>query len=449
MSNQIIEVEGAAALEIARAGDVSVVGGDDERVYVMGNHDVEVTRDAETIRLATSGDLTVRMPRRLALRLATIGGDARVYDLGGGVQIELVSDARVETIRGDVAVANANGDVTARAIDGALRVDHVSGDLRAEACRSAEIAAVSGDLRLSAVEGDVTADNVAGDATVENCAGGVRLAHVGGDLVARNLAGGMEPGRVGGDARLQTAFAPGREYHLECGGSADVLLAGDPARASVRFAVDSGEHEVHCSLPLHDLERQPGYLRGILGAGEATVRVQAGGSVRLSATGPSRGFEGGFESMLDFIGESIETAMEGAFSGMFGEGPGRDFQRRMEEMGERIARQAEQAARRADEIGRRASEKAARRAEKLAQRAAREAQRQGERGWRWGWGGNWGGFNWNAPPPRPPTPPPGRPTAPPSPKRATDEERLVILRMLAEGQISTEDAARLLDALGG
>lgn len=447
MSNQMIEVEGATSLEISRADDVSVVGSDEDRIYVSGDRDVEVSRDGDTLRLVTSNDLNVRMPRRLSLRLGPIGGDARVYDLSGGVTIEGASDARIETIRGDVVIANTNGDVTTRAIDGLLHVESISGDFRADACRGVEIGNVSSDLRLTAIQGNVTVNNVGSDARVQNCTGPVRLGHVGGDLGAVNLAGGLDAGRVGGDVRLQTAFAPGRDYRVECGGSADVLLAGDPARASVKFAIDSGDRDVNCSLPLHDLERQPGYLRGALGAGEATVRVQAGGSVRLAATTPNWGFEGGFESMMEMIGESIETAMEGAFSGMFGEGPGRDFQRRMEDLGERLSRQAEQAARRAEEIGRRESEKAARRAERLAQKAARQAQRQGERGWRWGWGGNWGGFNWN--PPSPPPPPPGRPSAPPPPRRPSDEERLVILRMLAEGQISTEDAARLLDALGG
>lgn len=442
MSNQVIEVEGATSLEITRAADVSVVGSDDDQVYLMGDPDVEVSRDGDTLRLGTANDLNVRMPRRLFLQLGPIGGDARVYDLSGGVAIAGASDARVEAIRGEVTIANTNGDVTMRAIDGPLRVDHVSGDFRADGCRGAEIDNVSGDLRITAIQGDVRVNNVGSDATLENCAGQVRLGHVGGDLVARNLAGGIEAGRVGGDVRLQTAFAPGRDYRVECGGSADVLLAGDPTRASVRFAIDSGDRDVNCNLPLHDLERQPGYLRGILGAGESTVRVQAGGSVRLAAARPNLGFEGGFEGMMDFIGETIESALEGSFSGMFGEGQGRDFQRRMEELGERLSRQAEQAARRAEEIGRRESEKAARRAERLAQKAARQAQRQSERGWRWG--GNWGGFNWNPPPP---PPPPGRPPAPP--RQPSDEERLVILRMLAEGQISTEDAARLLDALGG
>jgi hypothetical protein len=43
--------------------------------------------------------------------------------------------------------------------------------------------------------------------------------------------------------------------------------------------------------------------------------------------------------------------------------------------------------------------------------------------------------------PAPPNPPPPR-------SRTTEEERLAVLRMLADGTISTEDAARLLEALG-
>ena len=71
--------------------------------------------------------------------------------------------------------------------------------------------------------------------------------------------------------------------------------------------------------------------------------------------------------------------------------------------------------------------------------------RRGERRpWHWQWGQPGTPGSWPFSPPGVPA----SPTPPPRP-RATEEERLVILRLLADEKITTEEAARLLEALGG
>lgn len=61
------------------------------------------------------------------------------------------------------------------------------------------------------------------------------------------------------------------------------------------------------------------------------------------------------------------------------------------------------------------------------------------------------GYGWQTPvPPTPftaPTPP--TPPAPPKRPQASDEERMIILRMVEEGKISVEQAEKLLSALNG
>jgi hypothetical protein len=59
------------------------------------------------------------------------------------------------------------------------------------------------------------------------------------------------------------------------------------------------------------------------------------------------------------------------------------------------------------------------------------------------------GYAWQTPPPVPAAPP--VPPSPPSPKRpqATDEERMIILRMVEQGKISVEQAEKLLASLNG
>ena len=56
------------------------------------------------------------------------------------------------------------------------------------------------------------------------------------------------------------------------------------------------------------------------------------------------------------------------------------------------------------------------------------------------------GYGWQSPPPPPPVPSP--PAAPRKPQ-ATDEERMMILRMVEQGKLSVDQAEKLLAAIAG
>jgi hypothetical protein len=95
-------------------------------------------------------------------------------------------------------------------------------------------------------------------------------------------------------------------------------------------------------------------------------------------------------------------------------------------MGERISRRAQDVA-----------ERAARKAEAAGRRMERQMERQfgkhaGRRGTRFSW-------SWD----------PGQSSKAPKADPVSDEERMTILRMLAEKKITAEEAEKLLSALEG
>src|SRR5439155_20793326 len=149
MSQNVIDATDALTLEILNGGDLSVVGGDDERVYlVFDDEGNAVEQDGETIRIRGHGDLNVRLPRRLHLRVSQASGDVRIYDLANGIEAEAAGDLRVESVRGDVALGNVAGDATIQAIHGVVRATNVSGDAPVAGCRGVGLRLPSGALRL-------------------------------------------------------------------------------------------------------------------------------------------------------------------------------------------------------------------------------------------------------------------------------------------------------------
>ncbi|MBI3971381.1 MAG: hypothetical protein HY332_08830 [Chloroflexi bacterium] len=127
---------------------------------------------------------------------------------------------------------------------------------------------------------------------------------------------------------------------------------------------------------------------------------------------------------------------------------------------ERVQHQARHAAARAEERARRAAERAAARAahhaarhEERARRVAeRVAQRAGGRAGRAGRGRWWFADRfdeWATHAAASPEGAPDHPGVPRAATAATREERLAILQMLREGKITSEQASKLLEALGG
>jgi hypothetical protein len=200
-----------------------------------------------------------------------------------------------------------------------------------------------------------------------------------------------------------------------------------------------------------------------LGDGEASLRLSAGGVVQVDAKetldeaeeGQEFG-EGAFGGSMKYneqIGRQIESQISAQMEAitrqlneqMSGLSALIDQAGLTPEQSERIMQQAressERATAKAQEKMRRAQEKlerkleAARRREEMhAQAAERRAQSRGRKSW---------SFEW----PSAPTPP--RPPAPPEPAQVSDEERLMILRMLEQKKITLEEAEQLLAALEG
>ena len=210
---------------------------------------------------------------------------------------------------------------------------------------------------------------------------------------------------------------------------------------------EGGVISLPIGLPAEVLTPTAVRLRVTRAGGETEVRpVTSGGGAEA---GP-RDFSDLGEAVAD-IGKRIARDVAKGLRGSGGE-VSDDLARKIEEAAERFARNAERHASRVAQHAERHAERAAehaeraarhaekhaervtRHAERVSQRAERAAERGVRRGRWWftermdEWAKSGGGT-----------------TAP----RATEEERLAIMQMLRDGKITTEQAATLLDALGG
>ena len=388
-------------------GDLRVTGWEQNEFQAESDddHSLQAEQHEGRLTLNASADCTVRVPRRAALTIRQVGGDARLKALEGAAAIQTVVGGLVLRQTGSVTVGQVGGDVSAKKIRGALTVHNVGGDLSARS--------VAGDFSAAAV---------------------------GGDLYLRDAGGSAHAPTVGGDTILGVAFQPGQAYAFQAGGD---ILCRVPAGLHATLTAAYGG-EVTVDVPGAHIAGNGKQKVVTLGDGSASVQLQADGDVAIAEVtadpealgefGEHFGEE--FGVMAEEFAAQIESQIESQMA---------DLEKQITEKlgGLNVTLgasgvKAEQIAARA----RRAAERAREAAQHRAEATQRRAQAKGA-------GRKWRSlaFEFDSPrSPRPPAPP--RPPSPPS-EPISDVERMTILRMVEQKKISVTEAEKLLAALEG
>jgi len=352
-------------------GDISIVGWDGSDLLIKGDDDdVRFNQTGEAVSVSSGSDLSLRVPKGASLEIKSIGGDASIRGVLGGIEIKEI-----------------HGDLSAREI-GSLSID-----------------TIHADFSLKGVKGNLYVKNAHGDVSIRDVDGNITLDSISNDLALRGARGNIKV-NVGEDVVVYLEPKADGVYSINTG---DDILLVLPKNANATVSMQGDEIDVDWQGIEEDEEATERVV--VLGDGSAKISLSAGGDVRLT-----------------------NQANAGDSADEFGNFAGLNFD--WSGFGDRISRQVEAATTRAAKR----AEEAVRRAERHAERHARHAEnadhpKRGLAVGRWNWDLKGG--------PKPPTPP--EPPAEP----VSEDERMSILKMLAEKKITAQQAEELLSALEG
>lgn len=391
----------------------------------MFRETVEVSATPHITFTGCLGDLVVRAVegKQIDLRLQGTEDDLTMERAGESITLS----ARTGCIltcppHTTLTLQSVHGDLKVRGVERPIVAGQIYGDVILRDVGPTALETVYGDLVARQVMGDLKVEVLQGDARIRQVDGRLRMDRVGGDLRAEELMGGLEAPGVGADVRLGPPFSPGATYRLQAGSDLRIYLPDD---ASLRMVLRAGGR-IRSRIPDIPLEERAATAEITLGAGEATLEAEVGGHVYLSpwdrGTAPPEDLEFDFAADLEGLGSLIELRIAEAMA---------EMQTRLEDSlgrvdGEAIQRRVERATEKMQWKTEKAAEKARLKMEREAERARLQAERA-ERRWR-----RFSGER-EAEPERP----------------VSDEERLRVLRMVEQGQISPDEAADLLAALEG
>jgi hypothetical protein len=492
----------------AIGGDVSLAHVAQVEIETVG---ADLTLEgAETVIVGTVGGDLDAQDVATALRCGTVGGDCQVQGgadkevtlgmIGGDLEIDGAARAHIGTVGGDcdldgiqdaVEVGQVGGDGSFVGVGGNLQVGSIGGDAELLALHgNIEVGSIGGDMELRATFPASTRArmNVGGDASVtlpDNPNLSIRAA-VAGDVSGRSISFGS--GRGGSLVNLVYGEG-GAQLELNVGGDLKIQGSGSPRSSSSSSSwSDFGREWADFGREMGKLGQELGREMGKLGE---ELGRELGGAFS----------EAGWSGGADWANEIARKVEERA----------RRAQRHAEEQSRRAQRHAEEQARRTQERARRAEDEGRRGRDRSSRAYVRindrewrldpeRLERIKEQARRAASEGVSGALEAveravsnlripvppkppvpptpPGPPPMPGTPPPPAPTPPPAFNQAggvpageeksvddlarseapvdqpdaaepnPEQERIAILRMIAEGRITPEEGDMLLEALG-
>jgi hypothetical protein len=348
---------------------------------------------------AIDGDLSVVGWDGEDILIKTEEDELTLEQNGDAVSFSSSDDVSLRVPRhASLSIERIGGDMALRGVLGNIEIKEVDNDLSMRDVGSVAIDRIDEDFSLRGAKGNLYVKNVGGDVSIRDVEGNITLDSVADDLALRGVRGNVKV-NVGEDVVVYLEPKADGVYSITAGD--DILLVLKP-NANVTLSMHGDEIDV--TWPGVDNQDDITERVLVLGDGSAKISLNAGGDIRVTNDAEA--------------GNSAEDF--GNFAGMNFDWSG---------FGERISRQVAQA-----------TSRAAKRAEEATRRVERHAERQARR-----WRGNVkvGRWNWDISPKGVPTPP-----NPPS-EPVADEERMAVLKMLAEKKITAEQAEQLLNALEG
>ncbi len=271
-------------INIKASGDLSIEGNDQNIMTAVVRHSdtLKISESGGRLELKATSDLRLQLPALQAVTVEKVGGDAKVAGLtdrviigkvGGDLELMNLTGASVEMVGGDMSMQHATG---------AVEIARVGGDLIGNEVESVFSHAVGGDIFLQGVKGSL-------------------------NLVA------------GGDVDVELAVPDIQNVSITTG--ADLRLRVSP-QANAQLELHSAGRTIHVGACGQQGDWEQEDLTIVLGEGGNLVKVAAGGDISIidhDGIGDEfeRKFESSFEDWKDFglnlekqIQDSVAAATE-------------------------------------------------------------------------------------------------------------------------------------------
>ncbi len=387
-------------------GDLRVAGWDRSEIMVKTDGDaLKISSETDPLVISCDEDLIMYVPRGTKLKVEKVSGDAILQALNGPVTL------------GPVA-----GDLTMNDL-GPVSIDTIAGDASLRNIGALNAESIHGDFTLRGGHGVCAIEKVGGDGSVRDVDGMLTIDNVGSDLYVRNVHGAVTV-MAGADVAFYVTPVAGQIYDITAGDDLILRLSPDTS-VKLHLTVNTPD-SIQVDFPGVVIPENCTSCDVVLGEqkeGMAEMVLNAKGDLLVTSQADP------WESAADFDSGNWHIPPIPPIPPIPVLPP--DFSERINR---RVQASIERAQVHIDAASHRTEAKI-QAAMRRAEMKARAAEVRGRRGAHFNV--NVGRWNWDISPHGPVE----------GSEAVSDDERLVILRMLQEKKISLVEAEKLLAAL--
>lgn len=194
---KVVGRDGLAEIHVTAEIVVSGVEEKDVDAYIKNHGQLELRKSGDTA-LLTAGfhdavslfavksghiDLTVTVPRALALEIKDGSGKLSVADIAADVRIDDgTGSLKVARVKGNVRIDDGEGDLSVDEVEGNVDIVDDAGDI--------DVRNVTGDVSLLDGSGGITLVKIGGRVTVDDTSGILAIKDVGKDVILKQKGKG-------------------------------------------------------------------------------------------------------------------------------------------------------------------------------------------------------------------------------------------------------------------
>jgi hypothetical protein len=355
------------------------------------------------LNIKASADLRIEgTPQQFLTAIGEHGDALKLTDVNGVVEVRATDDCRLlipEQM--NVTVERCGGDASISNLKTHLIIGKVGGDLTLKSIAGISVESVGGDFTFRTEEGGVEVARTGGDLMGDGVPS-LTSKGIGGDVILRNILGTVDLA-AGADVTLSSMLSELPQMNIKAAG--DIKLVVDKS-AKAQLELVCGD-EIRVSACGQEFDVEEDSLSLPLGEGGNVVKLTAGGDIIVTETREDYDFDDIF-SRWDNDWKDFGVNLE------------KTIRESLNLASEKLSQASEQAS----QAGSLAQEKL--------DRAMRKLEKHGIDGNK-----KWVGVAFDTPAPLKEKPKSGM----------SEEERLMVLRMLQEKKITVEEAEKLLSAL--
>lgn len=364
-------------------------------------------REDAKINIKASADLSIEgVSERFLTAIVQQGECLKILERHDGLDIKATDDCRLMIPESAIiTVEKVGGDLFIKGISERVIVGKVGGDLAMQELGGASIETVGGDTGFKQISGTLEIARTGGDLDGEGAAGLTSRA-VGGDAAIKEISGEVNL-KAGGDIEFSSSSIDLSKMEIQAGG--DITFIVTP-QTNAQLDIYSGGDSINVDACGQQGDWEMEQVSLPLGNGGSVITLRGGGDIRVT---DHEQVSSNYQDIFDRTSDEWEKFAV-------------DLKRTIKEGLDAASGSIEQAMQTVGKIG----DKAGIRIEYSSDRnKERDRTREQKR--------KMVGFSYDEP----------EAEKVKNSGKASDEERMIVLRMLQEKKISIEEAEKLLNAL--